>query len=192
MATYPIPTRRWTRAEYDRLVDVGILHEDESVELIGGQLIVAEPKGSPHMVAVGLALDALRAVFGAGWVVRVEGPVAIDADSEPEPDLAVVPGTQRDYLEGHPARPVLVLEVAESSLRIDRDQKGSLYARAGLPDYWIVNLVNRVVEVYREPMRDASAAFGWRYGSMTPLARGNAVSPLAAPAARILVSDLLP
>src|SRR5947207_9959942 len=97
MTTYPVRTRRWTRKEYDRLVEVGLLHEDEPIELIGGELIVAEPKGSPHATAVALAADALRAAFGRGWLVRQQDPIALDDDSEPEPDVAVVVGTARDY-----------------------------------------------------------------------------------------------
>ena len=84
MTTYPVRTRRWTRKEYDRLVEIGMLHEDEPIELIGGELIVAEPKGSPHATAVALAADALRAAFGRGWLVRRQDPIALDDDSEPE------------------------------------------------------------------------------------------------------------
>ena len=152
------------------------------------------PKGEsePHAVAVGLIEDALRAAFGPGWIVREEKPIALDDESEPEPDLAVVPGTHRDYLGGHPARPVLVVEVAETSLASDRGDKGSLYARGRIADYWIVNLVNRTLEVYREPVPDGSAPFGWRYGSVEVLRPPASVSPLAAPAARVAVADLLP
>jgi len=188
-ATY---ARQWTRAEFERLVDAGFFRADEPVELIGGQLIVSEPQGSPHAAAVGLAGDALRAAFGRGWTVREEKPVALDDDSEPEPDLVVVPGTHRNYAGGHPARPVLVVEIADSSLRLDREHKASLYARAGLADYWIVNLVDRVLEVYRQPVADPSASFGWRYASRESLGLASSIAPLAAPETRILVSDLFP
>jgi Uma2 family endonuclease len=104
----------------------------------------------------------------------------------------VVAGGRRDYREGHPARPVLVVEVAESSLRLDRDAKGSLYARAGITDYWIVNLVARVLEVYREPRPDPDATYGWAYGSRASLDQSATVAPLAMPTARIAVSQLLP
>lgn len=188
----PVPTRRWTRREYDRLIECGILHEDEPVELIGGQLVVAEPKGSPHATAVTLAREALRVAFGPGSTVREQNPLALDEESEPEPDLAVVPGHPRDYRAEHPSRPVLVVEVAESSVAFDRRHKGSLYARAGVPDYWIVNLVERIVEVYRRPGADASADFGWRYLEVERLGPGAAVSPLGRPEAVIAVTDLLP
>ena len=124
--------------------------------------------------------------------MRGQGPLALDDESEPEPDVAVVPGSFRDYLAGHPSRPVLVVEVSESSLNLDRRHKGSLYARAGLADYWIVNLANRVLEVYREPAADAAASFGWRYSSAEVLGREASVSPLALPDGRIDVADLLP
>jgi Uma2 family endonuclease len=189
---YEARTRRWTRAEYEQLITLGMLHEDEPIELIGGVLRVCDPQGSSHMVAVGLATDVLRAAFGTGWAIRVQGPVALDDDSEPEPDVAVVRGTHRDYLAGHPARPALVLEVADASLAIDRELKGSLYARAGLADYWIVNLMERVLEVYRVPDIDAAAPFGWRYARRDVFDADQAVSPAAAPAASIRVADLLP
>lgn len=188
----PLRTRRWTRREYERLVDLGAFAPDEPIELVGGELIVAEPKGSPHATAVGLTADALRAAFGTGWVVRVQDPIALDDESEPEPDVAVVPGRWRDYRDAHPARPVLVVEVAETSLALDRDHKASLYARAGVPDYWIVNLVDRALEVQRGPVRDTAALFHWRYGSAVLLPPGATISPLARADALVAVADLLP
>jgi len=134
----------------------------------------------------------LRVAFGTGWDVRGQGPVALDDESEPEPDVAVVPGSFRDYATGHPSRPVLVVEASESSLAFDRYHKGSVYARAGLADYWIVNLVDRVLEVYRDPVQDSAAAFGWRYRSLETLAPEASVAPLVLPSARIRVADLLP
>ncbi len=192
VTTYPVRTRRWTREEYHRLGELGILPEDEPVELLDGQLIVAEPKGTPHTTAVSLAVDALRRAFGAGWLVRQEGPIALDDGSEPEPDVVVVPGGPRDYLVDHPARPALVVEVADTSLLLDRHHRGNAYARAGLPDYWIVNLVDRRLEVYRRSGTDPATELGWRYLDMRRLAPGHAISPLALPDARIAVADLLP
>ena len=192
MATYLVQTRRWTRKEYDQLVEAGVLHEDEPIELIGGELIVAEPKGSPHAAAVALVAEALRIAFGPGWLVRLQDPVALDDESEPEPDLAVVPGGPRDYRTEHPSRPALVVEVADSSLAFDRRRKGSLYARGGVRDYWILNLHRRVLEVYRQRVRSASAYYGWKYRSVRLVKSGATVSPIAAPAATIAVADLLP
>ncbi len=191
MTQAPLTLRRWKRAEYERLVDLGLFQSDP-VELIGGQLVVAEPQGSYHATAVGAADDALRAILPPGWIVRAQMPVALDDESAPEPDLAVVPGTRADYRESHPSRPALVLEVADSSLDFDRQHKGSLYARAGVPEYWIVNLIDRVLEVYRDPGLDQSAPYGWRYRSVETLAPPSVVVPLALPSAQIAVADLLP
>ncbi|MBI2197888.1 MAG: Uma2 family endonuclease [Candidatus Rokubacteria bacterium] len=191
MRQAPLTLRRWTRAEYDRLVDLGVLH-GEPVELIGGQLVVAEPQGSYHATAIGAVDDALRAALPPGWVVRAQMPVALDDESEPEPDVAVVPGKRADYRADHPARPALVVEVAESSLAFDREDKSSLYARGGVHDYWIVNLVERVLEVYRDPGPDPTAPYGWRYRAVERLGPAAVVSPLALPSMRLAVSDLLP
>jgi Uma2 family endonuclease len=119
-------------------------------------------------------------------------PVALDEESEPEPDVSVVPGDPRDYRDAHPEHPALIVEVALSRLRFDREHKGSLYARAGIADYWIVNIPERSVEVYREPVPDGTARFGWRYGRSITLGPDQRVSPLAAPNAAVLIADLLP
>jgi len=189
---YPVVEHGWTRAEYDRLVSGSLLPERGPVELLGGALVCAEPQGSRHATAVDLAADALRLAFGAGWLIRTEKPLALGDESEPEPDLAVVAGARRDYRDAHPTTAALVVEVAESSLDADRAHKGSLYARAGLPEYWIINLVDHVVEVYRGVEPDAAAALGWRYRDPEVLGPSGAVSPLAAPAARVAIADLLP
>lgn len=191
MAHPPLTLRRWNRAEYDRLVELGVF-EGEPIELIGGQLVVAEPKGAYHTSAVSTAEYALRAVLPPGWIVRTQAPVSLDDESEPEPDLAVVPGRPADYRQAHPACPVLAVEVAESSLAFDRHHKASLYARAGIQDYWILNLVDRVLEVYRDPGPDPSAPCGWRYRSVATLAPPAVVVPLAFTAAQVAVADLLP
>ena len=190
MKQIPLTLRRWTRAEYDRLVDLGVLHGNP-VELVGGQLVVAEPQGSYHASALGTAGDVLRAALPKGWLVRIQMPVSLDDESEPEPDVAVVPGTWANYRLGHPSRPALVVEVAESSLAFDREDKGSLYARAGIRDYWIVNLVDRALEVYRDPGPDPAAPYASRYRMVERLGSAAVVSPLALPAVRIVVSDLL-
>jgi Uma2 family endonuclease len=191
MAQAPLTVRRWKRSEYDRLVELGVF-EGEPLELIGGQLVVAEPQYPCHASAISAVDYAMRAVLPPGWSVRLQAPICLDDESEPEPDLVVVPGTPRDYRHEHPARPALTIEVAESSVSFDRGQKGSLYARAGLEDYWIVNLVDRVLEVYRDPAPDPAAAYGWRYRSVTTLTPPAVVTPLAVPSARIAVGDLLP
>jgi Uma2 family endonuclease len=191
MSQAPLTQRRWKRVEYERLADLGAFEHD-AIELVGGQLIVAEQKGSWHTTAVGMAEDALRAVLPPGWIVRTESPIALDEDSAPEPDVTVVRGARADYRHEHPARPALAIEIAESSLAFDRSEKGSLYARAGIVDYWIVNLVDRLVEVYRQPARDAAAPYGWRYTSVETFTPSGFVAPVEAPAARIAVATLLP
>src|SRR5437899_1018143 len=100
---------RWTRVEYERLIEQGFFRPGDPVELIGGALIVADPQGSAHFTSIQLVAEALRAAFGRGWVVRLQGPIALDDESEPEPDVAVVLGEPRDYASAHPARPVLVV-----------------------------------------------------------------------------------
>ena len=192
MADYEIRTRRFTRAEYERLINLGVFQPGEEIELIGVELMVAEPQGAPHYTAIRKTAKVLEAVFGPGWEVRTEGPIGLDDESEPEPDIAVVPGRPEDYARAHPSRPVLTVEVAESSLALDRQRKGSLYARAGLADYWVLNLIDRVLEVYREPVPDPTSPFGWRYAGREVLEGSARVTPLAAPAASVLVSTLLP
>jgi Uma2 family endonuclease len=192
MASYETRRRRFSRAEYERLIELGIFQAGEPIELIGGELMVAEPQGAAHYTAIRKIAKALEAAFGRGWEVRTQGPIGLDDDSEPEPDVAVVPGSPDDYGRAHPSRPALTVEVAESSLNIDRRHKGSLYARAGLPDYWVLNLIDRVLEVYREPVEDSTAPFGWRYARGDVLDVSTRVTPLAAPASAILVSQLLP
>jgi Uma2 family endonuclease len=105
-------TRQWTRAEYYRLIDLGILDEDEPIELLGGEMVVREPQASPHATSVHLVQQAIQRVFRKGWTVRQQLPVALDRESEPEPDVCVVPGRPRDYRSSHPTLPGLVVEVA--------------------------------------------------------------------------------
>jgi len=191
MSDSTVRTRRWSRIEYDRLIEIGIFRPGDKVELLGGQLCVSEPQNNPHAMAISLGLEVLQKALVPGWHVRVQLPIALDDESEPEPDLAIVPGGPRDYVD-HPSKPALVVEVADSSLALDREHKGSLYARARLPEYWIVNLVDRVLEVYRDPGPDASASYGWAYRAVQNLGATEHATLLAAPTARIAVADLLP
>ena len=190
--TPPVPTRRLRRVEYEYLVERGLFEPDDRIELIDGLMVVREPQSAPHLVAVQLTQRALQHAFGNGWNVRPAGPVALDDDSEPEPDLAVVPGDPRDYAGGHPVRPALVAEVSLTRLAFDREYKSSLYARAAIVDYWIVNLVDRVLEVRRHPITSDGAPYGWTYEALTVLGPDASVTPLAAPFASVLVADLLP
>jgi len=185
-------TRHWNRIEYGQLMENHVFRPDERLELLGGELVVSEPHGDPHTLAVELVNEALIVSFGPEWRVRVQLPVALDDESEPEPDLSVAAGRARDRREPKPSRLALVVEIADSSLALDREHKGSLYARAGVPDYWIVNLVDRVLEVYREPAPDDAAPFGWAYHAVRRLGAEESTAPLAAPTGNIAVADLLP
>jgi Uma2 family endonuclease len=184
--------KRWTRAEYEQLIAQGVFMPDDRVELIDGLLIVAEPQSAYHYTAVGLVARALAHAFGPEWDVRTQGPVALDDTSEPEPDVAVVRGDIRDYTTAHPTDPVLVVEVTFSRVALDRRYKSSLYARARRPEYWVLNLIDHVLEVRREPAPSLSAPYGWDYSIVQLLSAGQRVSPLAAPATSIAVADLLP
>ncbi len=179
--------RKWTTEEYERLVALGVLEEDERVQLVEGEIVEVSPQSAPHVTAVRLVEEALRAAFGVGFDVRVQGPLRLAPDSESEPDVAVVRGSPRDYRDRHPTGQdaVLVVEVADATWRFDRDRKGRVYAGAGIPEYWIVNLQSRALEVYRSPE-------GGRYREQLTCSAEQTLAPLSAPQARIRVADLLP
>jgi Uma2 family endonuclease len=147
-----VPIYRLSVAQYHAMAERGILTEDDPVELLEGWLVQKMTKNPPHTVATQLMHEALRALLPAGWFIAGQAPVTT-VDSVPEPDLAVVRGQIRDYLDRHPGpRDVaLVVEVADSSLAQDQGIKKRLYARSGFPVYWIVNLVDRRIEVYTDP-----------------------------------------
>jgi Uma2 family endonuclease len=185
--------RRWTRAEYHRAAEMGLFRPDERLELIGGEVIrKMSPQQTPHATSVLLVEEQLRRVFAEGHVVRVQLPLALGEHSEPEPDASVVVGSIRDYEDEHPSTAVLVVEVADTTVRTDRVTKAGLYAQFGIADYWIVNLPERVLEVHRDPAPMADQPFGHGYRSVTRHAEGATVTPLAAPVAAVLVDDLLP
>jgi Uma2 family endonuclease len=190
MAQRPLTVRRWSREEYDRLATLGLCG-DAPLELIGGQLVVAEPQGSRHAASVGLVGAVLSAALPRGWAVRIQAPLALDDESVPEPDVAVVEGSHADYRRAHPRRAALVVEVAEASLAFDRAVKASLYASGGVKDYWIVNVAARELEVYREPVPNPSAPCGWSFRSTDRFSPHAAVAPLAMPAIRIATSRFL-
>lgn len=177
--------RNFSRREYENMIRAGILGEDEHLELIGGRIVAMSPEGPVHAGAIDLCAEVLRRVFGDEHTVRVQHPLAVDFEDEPEPDIAVVRGGPREHLGEHPHSAVLVVEVAESSLAYDRGDKAALYARAGLADYWILNLVDRRLEVHRDPTPGG-------YRSVRVLALGERIAPLAAPTADIAVATVLP
>jgi Uma2 family endonuclease len=184
--------RRWTRHEYERLIDHGFLDEDEPIELLDGLLLVKEPQHSPHRTAVLLVAKALERAFGEGWFVQTQSPIILDDRSEPEPDVCVVRGSPRDYVDSHPTRPALIVEVAQAGLRRAQGRRATVYARARIADYWIVNLIDRVLEVHREPARPGPALRHWTYATLETFGADATITPLSALSAGIRVADLLP
>jgi len=183
---------RWTRDEYERLIDHGFLDEDDPVELLDGLLLVMEPQHSRHRTSVLLVARAMERAFGEGWFVQTQSPISLDDRSEPEPDVCVVRGSPRDYVDAHPRRPALIVEVAQLGLRLARGRKATAYARARVADYWIVHLIDRVLEVHRQPVRPGPAQRHWGYAAIETLGADGTIAPLAAPSAGVRVADLLP
>lgn len=186
------PHRLWAREEYYRMAEVGLLAPDERVELIGGEIIAMTPQDSRHATAVLLVEEALRHAFGAGYTVRVQLPLDLGRYSQPAPNVAVVRGSPRDYRDAHPTTAVLVVEVAGASLAYDRHDKAGLYASAGIEEYWIVNLLEGCLEVFRQPVALPARPFGHGYGQQRRCGPADSVAPLAAPHALLRVADLLP
>jgi Uma2 family endonuclease len=189
----PLPVRRFSVAEYRRMIDSGILTEEDRVELLEGWIVPRMTRSPSHAAVVSLLHNCvLGPRLPRGWSYRAHSAITTP-DSEPEPDLAVVRGTARDYLKRHPGPEdiALVIEVADTSIRRDRTIKARLYARAGIPHYWIVNLPRARVEVYSEPSGPADEpTYGQRrnYGKTRTLPltlNGVAV-------AQIPVRELLP
>jgi Uma2 family endonuclease len=135
------------------MIQEGVLERRDRVELIEGLLVVKLSKNPPHIVAGNIGREALARIAPPGWHVAKEDPIMVSDWSEPEPDLALIRGQPRDYLQRHPtaAEVALVVEIAESSLSTDRSEMGRIYAASGIPYYWIVNLIDRQVEVYTGP-----------------------------------------
>jgi Uma2 family endonuclease len=178
-------TRRWTREEYDRLADEGWF-EGQRVMLLKGEIVQMPPQGPTHTKSILLTQHILQTIFEPKDVVRVQMPMNFVDQSDPEPDLAVVAGTARDY-KVHPTTALLIVEVADTSLRIDR-RKASLYAAAGVSEYWIINLGDMRLEVHRDPAPDATAEWGAAYREVKPLSLADSVSPITA--SQIRVTDL--
>jgi Uma2 family endonuclease len=182
--------RRWTRAEFYRMGDLG-LFQGQRAELIEGEIMVMSPQNWPHSSTVDRAGEVLKQLLGGGVWVRTQLPLNLGAASDPEPDVSVVVGRRGDYTD-HPTATLLVVEVSDTTLDYDRGRKASLYAQAGVADYWIVNLVDRQVEVYRQPGPDATQFYGHGFGSQSTYGPGDTIAPLAFPQIGIPVADLLP
>ncbi len=186
----PAPTKagpyRFTREQYYQMAELGFF-QDRHVELIDGVIFDMSPQGNPHVHAVSNCSFVLRQAFGPKFRIRIEANLHLGT-SEPEPDIAVVLMADDKSLST-PDSALLVVEASLTTLAYDRGDKASLYAAAGIADYWIINLHNNSVEVRREPRPDAAARFGHSYGHLTTLAPPATVSPLALPGAKIAVAD---
>jgi len=191
MALLTQPTRlRLSRDDYYKMVDAG-LFEDRHVELIDGELLTMSAFKNSHVVATDKSREVLSVSFGTGYWVRAQAPLHLKDASEPEPDVAVVKGN-RSEIKQHPKSAVLIVEVSDTTLLFDQIVKSSLYAREKIRDFWIVNLIDGQLEVYRNPVIDQSRKFGYRYAQVVTLTSRQSVAPLALPGTSIRVADLLP
>jgi Uma2 family endonuclease len=176
------------------LINIGFFDEDERVELLEGVLVYMSPINPLHSNAVDLLTEAFGAIVTRGITrVRRQGPISIpEAGSEPEPDLIIFRVSGVDFALRHPSpnEVLLVMEVADSSLAHDRSHKATLYAQAGIPDYWIWNLVDNVLEVYRDPHTPSSGDA--LYQTKLTYHRGESLAPLAFPDFEVEVDNILP
>ena len=184
-----VKDREWTSEEFHRAFAVGLFRPEERLELLDGEIIEKMGEDPSHSVGVGLVQDALAKAFAlTDCHLRVQHPIALPGGgSEPEPDVTVVRGKRRQYGNNHPtpADALLVVEVSNSTLNYDQGRKAHAYAAAGITEYWILNLTDRQLEVYRNP-KDGL------YLAPVVFTVVQSVTALAAPASSILVADLLP
>ncbi len=180
-----MPRKLWTRAQCKALVDAGLL-EPEGLELIEGEIVKKMSHGRRHIFACTRIFALLGAIFGFDFI-QSQSSLPIDDDNEPEPDAAVLTQTLGNYIETElgPEDVRLLVEVSDSTTRTDQTVKMRLYARVGVPEYWIVNIPERQLEVFRQPTADG-------YAERFTVAHGGTASPLAAPEARVAVAELLP
>lgn len=183
------PRYKWTVDRYYKLGDLGFF-DGKRVELIRGEIHEMAPMKTPHAASVQLVAGILREVFGPTFSVRQQLPLALSAKNEPEPDVAVVKGKIRDFIESHPSRADLVVEVSDSTLFFDRSAKAALYAEFGIDEYWIVNVAERQLEVYRIPSKRSMKVY--YYAEQTIYTEAQSVAPLARPKSKVKVSDFLP
>jgi Uma2 family endonuclease len=178
---------RYTVDAYFGLVHAGQLDEDDRVELLDGVIVAERPMDPPHATAISLVSDAVRRAVGARALIRVQAPFIADPFSVPEPDVAVVPGNALQYAERHPAKALLIVEVSASSLLQDRLSKSRIYAGASVPEYWIVNLRDDCLEVFRGPNTERRL-----YAMHAITQRGEQLELVALPGTYVTVDDLLP
>jgi Uma2 family endonuclease len=181
------PVGLFTVERYFRLVDDGVLQEDDRVELLEGVVVAMAPQNTPHASGVARVTRALIQALGDRAVVRTQTSFIAGPYSVPEPDVAVVPGRYEDYDHAHPRSALLVVEVADSSLKQDRLTKAMIYAAAAVPEYWIVNVRGQQIEVHRDPESAAR-----RYRNVTIVRRRERVQLVSFPDTTIAADDLLP
>lgn len=185
-APQSIPRRAISVTEYHKMIDAGVFHEDDRMELIEGELIQMAPIGGPHMQLVNLLTRILVQQVAEDGVVSPQNPVALPPDSEPEPDFVVLGPECLRRTEVPTARDVLLLvEVAHSSLAYDRDVKIPLYAKHGIPEVWLFDTTSRSVSIYREPVRNS-------YRRLLIPERSETISPSLLPKVKLSLSDLWP
>ena len=182
---------RWTVEAYRKLGETGLFHDVKTI-LIGGEVFTMVLPKPPHDVALNLADAYLRAACPAGHYVRNQQGLDVGTHNDPGPDLAVVPGSIRDHLTRTPTTAVLVVEVSHTTLFMDTTTKAELYATAGVPDYWVLDLENRRLIVYRDPEPLPAGLGATAYRTRVTHGPDDTVAPLAAPAAAVRVADLLP
>jgi Uma2 family endonuclease len=182
---------RFSLDEYLRIADAGLLDRIKT-ELLEGRIVDMAPQEDPHMAAVSRIMRLLNAVTDAeqDWLV-VQGTLYLDDRSAPEPDFHLFNVPVMTPRERRPA-PILVIEVSDTTYRKDRDEKTRIYARAGIEDYWIVNINQRRLEVYRQPINPTGNDEDWRYASVTHLGPGEMASMLKRPAVKLPVAQMLP
>jgi Uma2 family endonuclease len=167
---------------------------DKRVELVGGEIVEMSPIGWPHRIATGLVCEALARALAGAFYVDVQQPLPVlgaAAGSEPQPDVAVYAGARRDYSD-HPTVAALIVEVADTTFSYDTTTKAELYATAGVADYWVLDVTNRQLHVFRDPQALSVHLGATAYQTHDVLAPTDHVSPLAAPLVSVLVSDFLP
>lgn len=184
--------RTITLDEYTRLSELGFF-DGQRVELIGGEVVVQPAQSSAHVLSVELSREELNRALGPAFWTRMKAPLNLDCHNAPEPDLAVVPGEPHDYAAlDNPSTALLVVEVSDSTLAYDRGRKASLYASAGIADYWILNLATRRLEVRRRPIADAGQKYQHAYSDLSIFGEADKVAMLAVPTASVTVADMLP
>jgi Uma2 family endonuclease len=173
---------RWTCAEFHLFGDLGVF-EGRRAMLIDGVILAQGPMNPPHALTLELVEEALRTALGTGWRIRIQSPLVLGQDLDPEPGFAVIAGRARGN-SGHPTTADLVIEVSDSSLDFDTNEKRLLYARAAIREYWVVDINGRRLLVYSDSQ-------GGDYATQQALGPGDTIAPLAAPAAPVRVADLL-